>query len=213
MTQSRSTGSTRRAPARPNGWSWMGRRRRARASDSATITIGISRAGLYHPRAMDRDAFSPPRRVARRAPRSSPSIPSASRARGRARRADPPRRAGRRGPLVGYEPGPRAAPARPVRSPRPSHRGLSLARRRHASPGPSACTGDGDWLGIEPAADDHPAWGRSDRVWLLDAAGAVGAARSADALPGRSTTRGPTSSRRSSSRVGCRRARAPPCST
>jgi hypothetical protein len=28
--------------------------------------------------------------------------------------------------------------------------------------------GDGDWIGIEPAADDHPAWGLSDRLWLLD---------------------------------------------
>ncbi|MEK7363595.1 MAG: hypothetical protein AAB016_06435, partial [candidate division NC10 bacterium] len=27
---------------------------------------------------------------------------------------------------------------------------------------------DGSWIGIEPAAAESPAWGRSDRLWLLE---------------------------------------------
>src|SRR5882724_6141841 len=39
------------------------------------------------------------------------------------------------------------------------HGALEWARCRAA---------DGRWIGVEPGAIEHAAWGRSDRVWLLD---------------------------------------------
>lgn len=80
---------------------------------------------------------------------------------------DPPASAGRGGALIGYDP----APGR--------RRLVTVDRRGHLIAGcrwypdgrlawAKCLTGAGDWIGIEPAADDHPAWGRSDRLWLLD---------------------------------------------
>ena len=80
---------------------------------------------------------------------------------------DPPVRVERWGAIVGYE----AEPSRRrlvqfdrhghlIAACRWSHDGsLVWARCRSA---------DGRWIGVEPGADEHPAWGRSDRVWLLD---------------------------------------------
>ena len=81
--------------------------------------------------------------------------------------ADPPVAAGRAGSLVAYAPG------------RTRRRLLQFDRRGHLV---AACRWrddgglawakcllpDGRWLGIEPRADTHPAWGGSDRVWLME---------------------------------------------
>jgi len=80
---------------------------------------------------------------------------------------DPPVRVERWGTVVGYEAGPPRR--RLVQFDRHGHLiaacrwspngGLDWARSRAA---------DGRWVGVEPGATEHPAWGRSDRVWLLD---------------------------------------------
>lgn len=80
---------------------------------------------------------------------------------------DPPVRVERWGTVVGYEAGPPRR--RLVQFDRHGHLiaacrwspdgALSWARCRAA---------DGRWIGVEPGADAHQAWGRSDRVWLLD---------------------------------------------
>jgi hypothetical protein len=81
--------------------------------------------------------------------------------------ADPPATAGRAGSLVAYLPGP------------PRRRLLQFDRRGHLI---AACRWrpdgglawakcllpDGRWLGLEAAAEHHPAWGVSDRVWLME---------------------------------------------
>src|SRR5712691_5322684 len=81
---------------------------------------------------------------------------------------DPPVRVERWGTVVGYETGP------------PRRRLVQFDRHGHLI---AACrwkpdgdtldwarcrAADGRWIGVETGAVDHPAWGRSDRVWLLD---------------------------------------------
>jgi hypothetical protein len=80
---------------------------------------------------------------------------------------DPPVTVGRGGALVAYAPGP--ARRRLLQFDRLGHliaacrwrpdRALAWAKSRLP---------DGRWLGIEPGAATHPAWGPSDRVWLMD---------------------------------------------
>lgn len=86
--------------------------------------------------------------------------------------SDPPVRVERWGTVVGYEAGP------------PRRRLVQFDRHGHLV---TACrwspdgaldwarcrAADGRWIGVEPGgvehqAWEHPAWGRSDRVWLLD---------------------------------------------
>jgi hypothetical protein len=82
-------------------------------------------------------------------------------------RPDPPMAAGRGGALVGYDPafGRRRLVAF-------DRRGELVAAYRWARDGELATatcrTAHGAWIGIEPGAADHPAWGRSDRLWRLD---------------------------------------------
>jgi hypothetical protein len=80
--------------------------------------------------------------------------------------ADPPVAPGRTGSLVAYEPGP--ARRRLLQFDR---RGHLLAACRWRAEGALAWAKcllpDGRWLGIEAGAATHPAWGRSDRVWLM----------------------------------------------
>ena len=82
--------------------------------------------------------------------------------------ADPPVTAGRGGALTGFAP--EAGRRRLVQFDR---RGRLVAACRWGAEGALAWAKcllpDGRWLGIEPGADTHPAWGRSDRVWLLEA--------------------------------------------
>ena len=79
---------------------------------------------------------------------------------------DPPVTAGRGGALIAYVPGPGR------------RRLLQLDRHGHLVAGwrwrpdgrlawMKCLLPEGRWLGIEPAADTHPAWGLSDRVWRL----------------------------------------------
>lgn len=80
---------------------------------------------------------------------------------------DPPVTAGRWGTLIGYEPGP--ARRRLVQFDR---RGRLVAACRWHPDGrlrwARCLTPDGRWLGVEPGAATHAAWGSSDRVWLLE---------------------------------------------
>ncbi|HKC05463.1 MAG TPA: hypothetical protein VKJ67_01250, partial [Methylomirabilota bacterium] len=80
--------------------------------------------------------------------------------------ADPPVAAGRAGSLVAYAPG--RARRRLLQFDR---RGHLVAACRWRDDGTLAWAKgllpDGRWLGIEPGADTHPAWGGSDRVWLM----------------------------------------------
>ena len=83
------------------------------------------------------------------------------------READPPITTGRGGALVAYAPGP--ARHRLVQLDRRGH--LVAACRWHPDGGlawAKCLLPDGRWLGIEPGAGTRPAWGRSDRVWLLE---------------------------------------------
>ena len=80
---------------------------------------------------------------------------------------DPPVRVERWGTVVGYEAGP------------PRRRLIQFDRHGHLI---TACrwspdgalewarcrAADGRWIGVEPDAIEHPGWGRSDRVWVLD---------------------------------------------
>ena len=80
---------------------------------------------------------------------------------------DPPVRVERWGTVVGYEEGP------------PRRRLVQFDRHGHLiaacrwNPDGALCwarcrAADGRWIGVEPGAIEHAAWGRSDRVWLLD---------------------------------------------
>jgi hypothetical protein len=84
-------------------------------------------------------------------------------------RPEPPVAAGRGGALVAYDPGP--GRRRLVAFDR---RGEPVAAYRWARDGALAAascrTAHGAWIGVEPGAASHPAWGRSDRLWRLDAA-------------------------------------------
>jgi len=80
---------------------------------------------------------------------------------------DPPVRVERWGTVVGYEAGP--SRRRIVQFDRHGH---LIAACRWSPEGAldwARCrAADGRWIGVEPDAGEHPAWGRSDRVWLLD---------------------------------------------
>ena len=79
---------------------------------------------------------------------------------------DPPVTAGRGGTLTAYAPGP--GRRRLLQLDRRGH--LVAAWRWRPDGGLEWAKGllpDGRWLGIEPAALTHPAWGLSDRVWQL----------------------------------------------
>jgi hypothetical protein len=129
----------------------------------------FSRAGLYHP-GMDRGLV---RRLASWIER--PEILALDPARlGALARAlgddDPPVTAGRWGTLIGFDPA--GGRRRLVQFDR---RGNLIAAFRWRSDGALAwarCrTALGSWIGIEPGVAAHAGWGRSDRVWLLDASG------------------------------------------
>ena len=80
---------------------------------------------------------------------------------------DPPVTAGRGGTLVGYVPGP--ARSRLVQFDRLGHLMAACRWRSDGALAWGKCRlPDGRWLGIEPAAAAHPAWGASDRVWLME---------------------------------------------
>jgi len=81
---------------------------------------------------------------------------------------DPPVTVGRWGTLIGYDPGP--GRRRLVQFDRSGNLIAAFRWRADGMLGWAKCrTMDGRWVGIEPAAVSHPAWGSSDRVWLLDA--------------------------------------------
>ena len=77
--------------------------------------------------------------------------------------------AGRWGSLIGYDP----APGR-RRLVQFDRRGNLVAAFRWRADGAldraKCLTARGVWLGVEPAAASHPAWGASDRIWLLETA-------------------------------------------
>ncbi len=81
--------------------------------------------------------------------------------------ADAPVWTGRWGSVVGFEAGP--GHRRLVQLDRHGH---LVAALRWADDGGlrwARCqTAAGAWIGIEPGAAEHPVWGRSDQVWLLD---------------------------------------------
>ena len=81
--------------------------------------------------------------------------------------ADPPVRVERWGTVVGYEAGPPRR--RLVQFDRHGHLIAACHWKLDGSLGWARCrSADGRWIGVEPGADEHPAWGHSDRVWLLD---------------------------------------------
>jgi len=81
--------------------------------------------------------------------------------------ADPPVRVERWGTVVGYEAGPPRR--RLVQFDRHGHLIAACHWKADGSLRWARCrSADGRWVGVEPAADEHPAWGSSDRVWLLD---------------------------------------------
>lgn len=80
---------------------------------------------------------------------------------------DPPVTAGRGGTLVGYLPGP--ARRRLVQLDRLGHLVAACRWRSDGALAWAKCVlADGRWLGIEAGAASHPAWGASDRVWLME---------------------------------------------
>ncbi|HSE03173.1 MAG TPA: hypothetical protein VLK35_03370 [Methylomirabilota bacterium] len=80
--------------------------------------------------------------------------------------ADPPVASGRTGSVLAYAPGP--ARRRLLQFDRRGHLIAACRWRGDGGLAWAKCLlPDGRWLGIEPAADRHPAWGASDRVWLM----------------------------------------------
>src|SRR5262249_41500909 len=76
--------------------------------------------------------------------------------------------AGRWGALVGYDP--RSGRRRLVRFDRRGHPPAAVPWRSDGwRVRAKSLTTHGHWVGTEPASAEHPAWGSSDRVWLLDA--------------------------------------------
>jgi len=77
--------------------------------------------------------------------------------------------AGRWGALVGYDP----APGRRQRLVQFDRRGNLVAAFRWRDDGAldraKCLTAFGAWVGVEPAASSHAAWGASDRIWTLRA--------------------------------------------
>src|SRR5262245_24044122 len=81
---------------------------------------------------------------------------------------DPPVTAGRGGTLVGYLPG--SARRRLVQFDRRGHLIAACRWRPDGALAWAKCRlPDRRWLGIEAGAASHPAWGASDRVWLMEA--------------------------------------------
>ena len=81
--------------------------------------------------------------------------------------ADPPVRVERWGTVVGYEAG--SPRRRLVQFDRHGHLIAACYWRADGSLRWARCrSADGRWVGVEPGVDEHPAWGASDRVWLLD---------------------------------------------
>jgi hypothetical protein len=79
---------------------------------------------------------------------------------------DPPISAGRGGSLVAYTPG--SARRRLLQFDRRGHLVAAFRWRPDGGLGWAKCLlPDGGWLGVEPAGATHPAWGASDRVWLM----------------------------------------------
>jgi len=79
---------------------------------------------------------------------------------------DPPVRVERWGTIVGYEVGPPRR--RLVQFDRHGHLITACRWSLDGALDRARCrTADGRWIGVEPGAVEHPAWGRSDRVWLL----------------------------------------------
>ena len=80
---------------------------------------------------------------------------------------DPPVRVERWGTVVGYDAGPPRR--RLVQFDRHGHLIAACRWKAAGDLGWARCrSADGRWIGVEPGADTHPAWGSSDRVWLLD---------------------------------------------
>lgn len=80
---------------------------------------------------------------------------------------DPPVTAGRAGSLVAYLPG--RARRRLLQFDRRGHLIAAYRWREEGGLGWAKCLlPDGRWLGLEADADRHPAWGASDRVWLME---------------------------------------------
>jgi hypothetical protein len=81
--------------------------------------------------------------------------------------ADPPVSAGRGGTLIVYAPGP--ARRRLLQFDRRGHLIAACRWRPDGALAWAKCRlPDERWLGVEPSAGRHPAWGDSDRVWLLE---------------------------------------------
>ena len=81
--------------------------------------------------------------------------------------ADPPVRVERWGTVVGYEAG--SPRRRLVQFDRHGHLIAACHWKADGSLRWARCrSADGRWVGVEPGVDEHPAWGASDRVWLLD---------------------------------------------
>jgi hypothetical protein len=81
--------------------------------------------------------------------------------------ADPPIWAGRWGALVGFEAG--SAHRRLVQFGRHGDLVTALRWTGKGELRWARCrTAAGAWIGVEPGAAMHPAWGRSDQLWLLD---------------------------------------------
>ena len=80
---------------------------------------------------------------------------------------DPPARVERWGTIVGYDTGfPRR---RLVQFDRHGHLIAACHWKTDGELGWARCrSASGRWIGVEPGVDTHPAWGSSDRVWLLD---------------------------------------------
>jgi hypothetical protein len=80
---------------------------------------------------------------------------------------DPPVTAGRGGTLIGYLPGP--ARRRLVQFDRLGHLVAACRWRSDGALAWAKCRlADERWLGLEAGAAEHPAWGVSDRVWLME---------------------------------------------
>ena len=80
---------------------------------------------------------------------------------------DPPVAAGRAGSLVAYAPG--RARRRLLQFDRRGHLLAACRWRDDGGLARAKCLlPDGRWLGIEAGAATHPAWGGSDRVWLME---------------------------------------------
>lgn len=81
--------------------------------------------------------------------------------------SDPPVRVERWGTVVGYEAGPPRR--RLVQFDRHGHLMAACRWSPNGALDWARCrAADGGWIGVEPDAIEHPAWGRSDRVWILD---------------------------------------------